>query len=113
MLSKITIHTAPNYKPCIRVVEPYYHHEADVSSDDVRDALVRGFRELLDHKSNSAEIIFQGSNQEYIIYPIEDELKYIEKLVYKWLDTDNAGRKKLMEISKMIQQNLKDTIFED
>lgn len=111
MKSKITIHTAPNFKPCIKVVEAKNHYlTTDGSEEDVRDVLVKGFRELLAHKSHTAQVIFEGSEGEYIILPVEDELKYFEGLIYQKYIGDSGSREKLLEIAKMIDTHLNTTV---
>lgn len=107
MKSKITIHTAPNFKPCIKVVEPTDQWMNDGSdSDDVRDVLVRGFREQLNHKSNTVELIFQGSNQDYILCPVEDELSYFERIIITKYINDSDRGESLLKLAKMIQETL-------
>lgn len=102
MLSKITIDTAPNFKPCIKVSE--------VSSEDVRDRLVFGLRDQLKHKSNTFEIVFHGVSPDqehiYTLHPVDDELMYIEKLVCKWLGQDNEANSKLFRIAKILNDAL-------
>lgn len=100
MKSRITIDTASNFKPCIRVVEPQSHYLIDSDSEDVRDKLVKGFRELLNHTSNTVEVIREGEGN-YMLYPVEDELSYMTCLVHKWMHYSEA-RVKLRELAKKI-----------
>lgn len=100
MKSRITIHTAPNYLPCIKV------SEGQDESDDVRDQLVRGFRECLKHKSNTVQLIFQDSNSEYILFPVEDELSYFQNHVLNKYLSDPASRKALLCIASLINREI-------
>lgn len=96
MRSKITIDTASNFKPCIRVSEGATPFMQDSQIEDVRDKLVMGFRELLHHKSNTVQVIFEGSNSDYILMPVEDELRYFEgrcrQIVFPTHDSEEAKR---------------------
>lgn len=101
MRSKITIDTASNFKPCIRVQEPQSHHMIDSDTEDVRDKLVKGFRELLHHTSSTVEVIYEGGENHYILYPVEDELSYMKVLVHKWMH-DTEARVKLKAMAHKI-----------
>jgi len=105
MRSKITIHTAPNFKPCIRVQEAGYPNNTEEQYEDVRDVLVKGFHELLHHKSNTAQIVFEVPN-EYLILPVEDELNYIEGVIMnKWIK-DSESIEQLLKIADLIYKKL-------
>lgn len=110
MRSKITIDTASNFKPCIRVQEPQSHHLIDSDTEDVRDKLVKGFRELLHHRSSTVEVIHEGDNN-YILYPVEDELSYMACLVHKWMH-DSEARVKLKAMAHKILIDLGEGIVE-
>ena len=110
MRSKITIHTAPNFKPCIRVTEPQEHWSVDSpDSDDVRDVLVKGFRELLHNKSNTAFIEFQNNN-EYLICPVEDEISYFKGRILNVWVKDSASKESLLEIARLINDMCSENI---
>ena len=97
MLSKIQIGIAPNQKACIKVSEK--------KSDDVRDELVTTFRQNLHHTSNTLSLHFEGgfdTEQNYLILPVEDEIKYFDGLIHmKYLNGVNH-RDELLSLAKGI-----------
>jgi len=97
MESKITIHTAPNFKPCIKVLE--------VQSEDVRDNLVRGLREQLNYQSSTFSFHINeqlGNKTEYLLLPVEDELKYFEGVIMQKYIADSASQQKLINFAQSI-----------
>lgn len=101
MRSKITIHTAPNFKPCIKVVESKSHYLTSDTEEDVRDVLVRGFRELLAHTSSTIQISYQETDT-YLLLPVEDEIKYFEGIIAQKYINDSDYREKLLELANLI-----------
>lgn len=101
MKSKITIHTGSNYKPCIKVVEAANHYMPDSDTEDVRDRLVKGFRDQLNHLSNTATIIMEG-NYEYNILPVEDEIRYFMDTILQKYVSDYSYKERLIELANYI-----------
>jgi len=101
MKSKITIHTGSNYKPCIKVVEASTHWLNENDQEDVRDRLVKGFRDQLNHISNTATIIMEG-NYEYNILPVEDEIRYFNDTIRQKYISDYSYKERLIELANYI-----------
>lgn len=106
MRSKITIHTTKDFKPCIKIVEPHNHHMIDYENDDVRDELVKGFRESLKQSRTVKVEIESGGNAKYSLIPIDDELNYFEtEIVIKYFN-DSDRRQQLFDIAEFIFKNI-------
>lgn len=100
MKSRITIHTAPNFRPCIRVIEGID------DTQDVKDILVVGFRELLEHRSSTVEVIYQNGSQDYILYPVTDEIGYFENQIYQKYLNDHSSLEKLEKLAKTLNDGI-------
>ena len=105
MLSKIQIGLAPNKNACIKVSEK--------RTDDVRDELFQNFREGLMHRSNTLQVTFVGGDDDernYIIMPVDDELKYFEgSVIHKYLGDTNCTET-LLRIAKFIVESYGGTL---
>lgn len=106
MKSKITIHTSPSFKPCIKVVERS-GQLASEEGEDVRDTLVKGLRESLEHTSSTFQLVFQNEH-EYTIHPVADELAYFESVIYgRYLHAVNC-RERLKSLVTLINNAIEE-----
>lgn len=103
MESRITIHTGEDFKPVIKIIEK--------QSDDVKDNLVQGFRELLRHESRTCSIDYisvpesQGIRAGYYISPVSDEKRYAKDILLREFYKDEylyTVRLNLKETQKVI-----------